>query len=117
VFYVSHGSKAKFCSNRCRGISRTGLTGDSNFNWKGGKSQTRSNTRAAKQWRKLSLERENNHCEACGIAAGMCKCCNQVVDLHVHHIKAWAKHPELRYEFSNAKVLCTTCHREIHKSP
>lgn len=118
LYSVRSGSKAKYCSNKCRGLGRTSLTGDKNTNWKGGVDRSRSNTRAYKQWKKLALERANGHCEECGVKGGYeCTCCNQTVDLHVHHVKAWAKHPELRYDLSNAKVLCTRCHRAAHKSP
>ena len=118
-FQTRNGSQAKYCSNKCRGKGRIlTLHKQENPNWKGGKVRARPNTVAHKNWKKLSLERANGKCEECGVQGNnVCGCCGQKVDLHVHHIKAWKTHPSLRYDLSNAKVLCTSCHRKAHQSP
>jgi len=117
VFLVRNGSDAKYCSYRCKGKSQLSETGESNRNWKGGRPQSRRNTTALKTWKRLALERANGKCEECGVKGGnACECCGQRTDLHVHHIKSWNDYPELRHELDNAKVLCTSCHRKVHKS-
>tara|TARA_E500000178_G_C16636727_1_gene580145 strand:+ start:378 stop:632 length:255 start_codon:yes stop_codon:yes gene_type:complete len=45
--------------------------------------------------------------------------CKSKKNLHVHHIKQWAKAHSLRYEPSNGITLCKYCHqlitgKEIH---
>jgi len=34
--------------------------------------------------------------------------------LHVHHLKAWAGNPDLRFDLSNVAVLCRKCHLFVH---
>jgi len=34
--------------------------------------------------------------------------------LPVHHVKPWARHPELRYDVDNGVTLCTPCHLWVH---
>lgn len=54
-----------------------------------------------RDWRKAVFERDNYVCQDCGAKGGY---------LTAHHIKSWAKYPELRYELSNGKTLCEPCH-------
>jgi 5-methylcytosine-specific restriction endonuclease McrA len=117
LFEQSNGGKAKFCSHKCRGIhGKYTQIGEDNKNWRGGKDQQRKNTIQAKQWRKQALERSGYVCEECGIdGTTSCACCNQTPDLHVHHIKPWREYPEHRYDLNNAEVLCTSCHRAVHR--
>lgn len=61
-----------------------------------------------KQWRKAVFERDGYTCQSCLVRGGV---------LHAHHIKEWAKHPELRYEASNGQTLCKACHSGVHKRP
>lgn len=58
------------------------------------------------RWRKAVLTRDNRTCLECG-ATG--------VQLHAHHVQAWATHPELRYVVDNGKTLCASCHGKIPK--
>lgn len=36
------------------------------------------------------------------------------VQLPVHHIKSWARYPELRYDIANGVTLCKPCHLWVH---
>lgn len=45
---------------------------------------------------------------------GACRRCGAVMHLVAHHIKPWAKHPELRYDVTNGETLCRSCHRKEH---
>jgi hypothetical protein len=56
-----------------------------------------------REWRIAVLKRD-------GCA---CKMCDALEDLHVHHIKPFAKFPELRFEVSNGITLCELCHYEV----
>lgn len=55
-----------------------------------------------KQFRSDIFERDNWTCQTCGIRG---------IYLEVHHIKSWAKFPELRYDLKNAVTLCLECHK------
>lgn len=77
---------------------------DSPF-WRGGITKISAKIRTSsqyKQWRKDVLERDNYSCVLCG-ATG--------VPLHADHIKAFAYHPELRFDLSNGRALCVPCHK------
>lgn len=56
-------------------------------------------------WRKAVFERDNYTCKKCFHRGGI---------LHAHHIKEWAKFPDLRYEVDNGLTLCKKCHKESH---
>lgn len=60
---------------------------------------------ATKRWRVQVLARDGHRCQHCG-ATG-CK-------LNAHHVKPWAKHPELRTDLSNGITLCEVCHFAVH---
>lgn len=68
--------------------------------------QTAISQYAYRQWRRAVYERDDYTCQHCGKRGGR---------LNAHHIKAWATHPELRYEISNGLTLCVDCHRLIPK--
>ncbi len=54
------------------------------------------------EWRSKVFERDNWICQTCGLRG---------IKLEPHHIKGWAKYPELRYEVENGVALCIECHR------
>lgn len=56
-------------------------------------------------WREAVFQRDNYTCRDCNCKGG---------DLHAHHVKTYAEHPELRYEVSNGETLCVECHRKRH---
>ena len=59
-----------------------------------------------KKWRKDVFARDCYTCQDCGVKG---------VYIHAHHIKEWAKFPELRYDLNNGVTLCETCHKKRHK--
>lgn len=81
--------------------------GEKSPSWKGGVSKTRKMGAVYKQWRSDVFERDNWTCQTCGVRGGY---------LEAHHIKSWAKYPELRYEVENGVTLCLDCHRLTFKN-
>lgn len=78
-------------------------------NWKGGISRTYKTgyySMVYKKWREEVFERDNYTCQKCGTKHAY---------LTAHHIKSFAKYPELRYEVSNEITLCEDCHCKIDK--
>lgn len=81
---------------------------EKHWNWKNGKSEENHilrNRIEIKNWRKAVFKRDNWTCQKCGKT----NCA-----LNSHHIKHWAKFPELRYDISNGITLCLKCHKEKH---
>lgn len=57
-----------------------------------------------KQWRLAVLNKCDSKCVRCG----------SYKEPHCHHIKPWAKFPELRFDVDNGEVLCKLCHHKEH---
>jgi 5-methylcytosine-specific restriction endonuclease McrA len=88
------------------GIAWNEMRGEKHPNWKGGISKSyrkgyRDNL-AYEEWRKTVFERDDYTCQGCGITG---------VYITAHHIKSFAKYPELRLEVSNGITLCEECHK------
>jgi len=79
--------------------------GEKNGGWKGGNGRTGRDGEKYKTWRKAVMERDAYTCQECGKRSRR---------LHAHHIKEFAKYPELRYDVNNGKAVCVDCHRKIH---
>lgn len=54
-----------------------------------------------RDWRNSVFKRDDYTCQCCGVRGGY---------LEADHIKPWVAFPELRYEVSNGRTLCKTCH-------
>jgi hypothetical protein len=66
-----------------------------------------------KVWRRDAKKLHNNVCDKCGVKdRTKCKCCGNIIYLHVHHVKAFAAFPELRFDPQNSSVLCSKCHKD-----
>ena len=103
-----------FCSPKCRTNSRIGLYGELAGNWQGGKVAEKLAIRGRieyRQWRDAVFRRDNWTCQDCGARSGNGK----RVDLNAHHIKEFAKYPDLRFELNNGVTLCEPCHYERHR--
>ena len=46
--------------------------------------------------------------------ANNCIICGSDKDLTLHHIKPIKDYPELKYRFDNLKVICKSCHKNLH---
>lgn len=56
-----------------------------------------------KNWRRNVFQRDDYTCVLCQ---------KKGTRLNADHIKPWALFPELRYEISNGRTLCISCHRK-----
>jgi len=86
-------------------------SGEKNWAWKGGITPIHTkirNNKQGREWRLMVLGRDNFTCKHCGIRG---------IHFHVHHIKEFAKYPELRFQVSNGITLCRECHNKIHFKP
>lgn len=86
----------------------TVFSGEQHYNWQGGKTPENQRLRRSKEyraWRKKVFERDNYTCQECKQRGGY---------LEADHIKPWALYTELRFELTNGRTLCLSCHR---KSP
>lgn len=65
-------------------------------------------------WREECLSRDNHTCQHCGVKQEELPEVGNTSDqnLHVHHIKPWRNHEELRFDVSNGIILCPSCHRK-----
>lgn len=104
--YKELGKKLKAIGHRPLPVS---MAGEKHWNWKGGVSKERvrlCNTKQYKDWRKSVYQRDDYICQICFKRGG---------SLEAHHIKSWAKYPELRFEVHNGQTLCKNCHKiETH---
>jgi len=101
--------EGKFCSRKCKHTAqREGIIirGES-YNDR----HLIRQSSAYKSWRAAAKKLKGNRCEKCGAEEGKkCDCCGYIIYLHVHHIKPFSTYPELRFDPSNASVLCPKCH-------
>lgn len=85
---------------------RVSILGKNHWNWQGGLTHNNKrlrNTKKHREWVKSILKRDNYTCQICLVRGGT---------LEVDHIKPFAFFPELRTEDSNARTLCTNCHKK-----
>ena len=68
--------------------------------------QRRKSTRHASrrywEWKDSVKERDGWKCNHCG--------CDDKKKLHAHHVVAWEKNEELRFDVNNGLTLCKNCH-------
>ncbi len=78
---------------------------EGHWNWKGGITSENEKIRASSQirkWRASVLFRDNHECLECG----------ETENLEVDHIKPFAVYPHLRFDVSNGRTLCNSCHKK-----
>lgn len=94
-------------SKALSGQKRPWHVGKNNPNWKGGVTKECQVLRSSleyRQWRTAVFTRDNFLCVVGGKEHGN--------KLNADHIKAFASHPELRFDISNGRTLCEACHKK-----
>ena len=89
--------------------------GHLNPQWKGGLTPQNKLIRGSymyREWRINIFRRDRYTCQKCGSRSMRGK----RVELHPHHIKAFSKYPDLRFDIDNGKTLCSSCHNNLHFS-
>ncbi len=84
--------------------------GEEHWNWQGGISCENFKARSCQElkiWRRAVFQRDNWICQKCGV-----KGCRKH-PVNAHHIKSFAKYPELRFEVRNGITLCKDCHKSL----
>lgn len=96
---------ATTCSPGCLSVAKTRWqVGDKSHRWQGGKTSkatTLRNSREYGAWRTAVFERDDFTCNLCGERGGR---------LTAHHIRTFAKHPEIALHVWNGITLCWPCH-------
>lgn len=104
---ITSFKKQKFCSKECADRGGLRYAGENHPNWKPD-ARRKNRPSKANAWARAVIGRDNATCQKCGA---------QEVELHAHHIKSYADHPDLRWKLSNGLTLCHKCHWEIHTAP
>lgn len=104
---ISEAHKIRFLSQELREACK----GEKNPNWKGGITSENAKIRSSielRLWREAVFARDNWTCQKCGQKSG---------ELNAHHIKPFAKYPELRFAVNNGLTFCKQCHKKkgLHK--
>ena len=98
--------QGKFCDRICYGLWRSNnCLREKAPSYKDGRCKERLLIRARlpfKIWRKAVFQKDNYTCQKCGD--------NKGGNLEAHHIKSFAKYPELRFDVNNGLTLCIKCH-------
>lgn len=83
------------------------LNQENHWHWKGGISPTYvkiRNSIETKQWREKVFKRDHWICRECEQVGGK---------LRPHHIRPFAKYPDLRFDVNNGITLCKKCHDKV----
>ena len=92
------------------------MRGDKSPNWKGGITKEYRIVRECMEyrlWRESVYKRDNYCCRICGDHNYEGR--GSSLKIHAHHIKPFAKFPELRFAIDNGLTLCEPCHKNIHR--
>jgi hypothetical protein len=92
-----------------------GRRGKDHPSWQGGSTPLRQSFIVTDEWKsavKAVWARDNAICQSCGLD-------HRTIDrktkaFHVHHIKSFARHVDLRARPENLILLCAPCHRWVH---
>lgn len=94
----------KYCSRECSyaGTVKAHADKPSSDRW------GRTKLKADREWREAVREKDNHTCQRCG---------TQDPYIHAHHVAPRSRRPDLKYEISNGKCLCNSCHTWVHRHP
>lgn len=102
-------NKNKKMTNSTRVKMSQSKTREKHPNWKNGKTaknQVERNRPQYKKWVFKIYQRDQFTCQFPG-------CKQKKEKINAHHIKTWAKYPELRFSIENGITLCVKCHKRV----
>lgn len=106
--FVTNSNRQKFCGRRCFSVSLgERQRGARSHRWKGGKMRPDALLRGSMEysdWRKAVYARDDYTCQLCFERGGK---------IAAHHIREYAKHPDLRLVVENGITLCWLCHQSV----
>lgn len=80
------------------------ISGENNWNWKGGKTSENDKIRQSveyRQWQNAVKKRDKYTCQCCG---------KRYKEITVHHIFPFSDYENLRFDVDNGICLCKDCH-------
>lgn len=107
---LSESLKGRVVSMETRERMSRARSGAGGANWKGGISKKNSLARhsfRARMWREAVFKRDDWTCQKTKHRGSL--------KLNAHHIKPFAKYPELRFDINNGITLSEKAHKEFHK--
>lgn len=110
---INDGAKCLFRPNGDHVLK--GRRGEDHPSWRGGHTPLRQSFIATDEWKnavKAVWKRDDAKCQNCGLDHR--KIDRKGKAFHIHHIKSFAQHPELRAAPENLVLLCAPCHRWVH---
>ena len=103
-------NKRNYCNSTCAGQGyKLFQSKENHWNWQGGISgatQPLRKSYASYLWRQEVLR-------LCG---KVCCLCKSTENIETDHIKPWSVYPDLRFEISNGRVVCRSCHYGLRKT-
>jgi len=83
--------------------------GPDNPNWRGGTSKRDWKSTRYKEFLRQVWANAEGYCQDCGTHNTL------GIEMHAHHLQTWIDAPHLRYDPSNAILLCEECHYKTYK--
>lgn len=106
--FATRYNKKKFCTRKCYSVvAAEQQRGKRSHRWKGGLTRPEiilRNSLEYGDWRTAVFQRDDYICQLCFERGGK---------LAAHHIREYAKHPDLRLQVSNGITLCWPCHQSV----
>jgi hypothetical protein len=110
---LDDGSKGLFLPNGDHVLK--GKIGKDHPSWQGGVTPLRNAFYASDEWKSACVaiwKRDNATCQNCSIKQSDVD--RKKYAFHIHHIKSFARYPELRANPENLVLLCRPCHLWVH---
>ena len=102
-------NERNYCNYKCAGQgNKLYRSKENHWHWEGGI------TKATQQLRK-SYESYLWRKEVIKLYGKVCCLCKSTENIETDHIKPWSVYPELRFEVTNGRVVCRSCHYGLRK--